>query len=118
MQCWLISYCSLHTDNGFCGTQKYTTNCQMVFSLAQHEDVFNHALNLWRTLDPDELLDRHQHLLKMSDGELGKCSPLRRRLWIADVESAMKAKSTQQQKAGEQNHEAREREEEPDELEG
>ena len=79
------------------------------FSLAQHEDIFNDALSLWRTLDPDELLDRHQHLLKMGDEELGKCSPLRRRLWIADVESAMKAKLAQQQRTAGQSHEARER---------
>ena len=87
------------------------------FSLAQHEDVFNHALHLWQTLDPDELLDRHQHLLKMNDRELGKCSPLRRRLWIADVESAMCAKVAQQRQTRDQSHGAREREEEPDDLE-
>ena len=90
----------------------------MVFSLAQHEETFNDTLSLWQTLDPDELLDRHQHLLKMGDEELGKCSSLRRRLWIADVESAMKAKLAQQQTAAEQSQEAREREEEPDDMEG
>jgi hypothetical protein len=87
------------------------------FFLSQHEDVFNHALNLWQTLDPGELLDRHQHLLKMTDGELGRCSPLRRQMWIADVESAMEAKVAQQQKAGGQVQGARGREEEPDQLE-
>ena len=86
------------------------------FSLAQHEDVFNHALNLWQTLDPDELLDRHQHLLNMTDGELGRCSPLRRRMWIADVESAIEAKVMQQRKAGRQTQGAGGREEEPEEL--
>ena len=35
---------------------------------------------------------------------------MRRRLWIADAESAMKAKLAQQQKAAEQSHEVRERE--------
>ena len=87
------------------------------FSLAQHEEIFNDALSLWRTFDPDELLDRHQHLLKMGDEELGKCSSLRRWLWIADVESAMKAKSAQQQRTAGQSHEAKEREEEPDDME-
>ena len=67
------------------------------WTLAQHEDIFNGAPTLWRTLDPDELLDRHQHLLEMGDEELGKCTTLRRRLWIADVESAMEAKRKQQQ---------------------
>ena len=66
------------------------------WTLAEHEGIFNDALALWRTLDPDELLERHQHLLKTSDDELGKCSTLRRRLWTADVESAMKAKLASQ----------------------
>ena len=38
-------------------------------------------------------------------------------VWIADVESAMKAKTSQQQRAAEQNHEVREREEEPEDME-
>ena len=68
------------------------------FTLAQHEEMFNDALTLWRTLDPDELLERHQHLLRMSNEELGKCSPLRRRVWVADVESALAAKTSQQRR--------------------
>ena len=72
------------------------------WSLAEHEGIFNDALALWRTLDPDELLERHQHLLKTSDDELGKCSTLRRRWWIADVESAMKAKLACQGHTGQQ----------------
>ena len=68
------------------------------FTLAQHEEMFNDALTLWRTLDPDELLERHQHLLRMSDEELGKCSPLCRRVWVVNVESALPAKTSQQRR--------------------
>ena len=52
------------------------------------------------------------------DEELGKCTTLRRKLWIADVKSAMEAKLKQQQQMTEQesdNH--RKREEEPENTE-
>ena len=47
----------------------------------------------------------------MGNKEQEKCLTLRRRLWIADVESIMKAKLTQQQRIAGQNLDAtRERE--------
>ena len=50
------------------------------------------------TLDPDKLLDQHQHLLKIGDEDLGKYPTLNRHLWMADAEAAMKAKMAQKQR--------------------
>ena len=50
------------------------------------------------TLDPDELLDQHQHLLKIGDEDLNKYSTLNRQLWMTDAETAMKEKMAQQQR--------------------
>ena len=58
--------------------------------------MFEDALTLWRILDPNELLGRHQHLLTMGEEESGTCSTLRHRVWIADIKSAMEAKKNQQ----------------------
>ena len=79
---------------------------------------FDDVLTLWRTLDPDEFLDRYQHLLRMDNGELGKCTILRRRLWIIDAESAMKTRGKQQQQVTEYEPDNnREQEGEPKDME-
>ena len=70
---------------------------------------------MWRTLNPNELLDRHQHLLNMRDEELDKCTTLRRRLWILDVKLAMEAILKQQQKMIEQNNEEEDKRADEDE---
>ena len=65
--------------------------------MAQNEEIFEDALTLWKILDHNELLDKHQHLLNMGDGQLGKYTILRCRQWIVDAGSTIEAKSKQQQ---------------------